>query len=64
MATSPYIPDPQSLKHGLYDPRFERDACGIGLITDIPGRRSHAIIEMAIHALANMEHRGGIAVRG
>ncbi len=61
MATSPYIPDPQSLKHGLYDPRFERDACGIGLITDIPGRRSHTIVEMAIHALANMEHRGGIA---
>ncbi|NOZ48421.1 MAG: glutamate synthase large subunit [Chloroflexi bacterium] len=61
MASSSYIPNPQTLHHSLYDARFERDACGIGLIVDIPGRRSHALVELAIHALGNMEHRGGIA---
>ena len=30
-------------RRGLYDPRFEHDACGIGLICDIKGRQSHAI---------------------
>ncbi len=43
---------------GLYDPRFEHDACGIGFIAHIKGRKSHQIIEDAIHMLTRMEHRG------
>ena len=42
----------------LHQSSFDRDACGIGLIADIPGRRSHEIIPLAVEALAGMEHRG------
>ncbi len=45
----------------LHQPSFDRDACGIGLIVDIPGRRSHEIVTLAVEALAGMEHRGGVA---
>ncbi len=45
----------------LHQPTHHRDACGIGVIADIPGRRSHAIVRMAVDALAGMEHRGGVA---
>ena len=47
-------PGPQ----GLYDPRFEHDACGVGFIVDIQGRRSHRILEQAIQVLKNLDHRG------
>ena len=40
-------PGPQ----GLYDPRFEHDACGVGFVVDIKGRRSHRILEQAIQVL-------------
>ena len=43
---------------GLYDPSFEHDACGIGFIAHIKGRKSHQIIEDAIKMLTRMEHRG------
>jgi glutamate synthase (NADPH/NADH) large chain len=43
---------------GLYDPSFEHDACGIGFIANIKGRKSHQIIEDAIQMLTRMEHRG------
>jgi len=43
---------------GLYDPSFEHDACGIGFIANIKGRKSHQIIEDAIHMLTRMDHRG------
>ncbi|MGE4283762.1 MAG: glutamate synthase large subunit [Clostridia bacterium] len=46
-------------KQGLYDPRFEHDACGIGLVTNIKGRKSHEIIRQAITILINLTHRGG-----
>jgi glutamate synthase (NADPH/NADH) large chain/glutamate synthase (ferredoxin) len=42
----------------LYDPRFEKDGCGIGLVADLSGRRSHAILAKALTALAHMSHRG------
>ncbi|GAA3864214.1 glutamate synthase large subunit [Saccharothrix violaceirubra] len=48
------IPSPQ----GLYDPRAERDACGVAMVADIKGRRSHGIVVDALTALANLEHRG------
>ncbi len=46
-------------KQGLYDPQFEKDSCGVGFVTHIKGKASHQIILDAIHALEQMEHRGG-----
>ena len=43
---------------GLYDPRQERDACGIGFVCHIGGRKSHDIIEKGIQVLINLTHRG------
>jgi glutamate synthase (NADPH) large chain len=43
---------------GLYDPSFERDACGIGFVCHINGRKSHDIIEKGIQILINLTHRG------
>ncbi|MCB0065063.1 MAG: glutamate synthase subunit alpha, partial [Caldilineaceae bacterium] len=48
-------------KQGLYDPRFEHDACGIGFVAHVEGKRSHTIVEMALEALANHSHRGAVA---
>src|SRR5205085_3364727 len=43
---------------GLYDPRYEHDACGVGFVVDLKGRRSHDIVRQAIEVLLNLEHRG------
>ncbi|PSR53810.1 glutamate synthase large subunit [Adhaeribacter arboris] len=43
---------------GLYDPQFEHDSCGIGFVAHLKGRKSHEIVEEALHMLARMEHRG------
>src|SRR3989454_12014915 len=43
---------------GLYDPRHEHDACGVGFVVDIKGRKSHAIVEQALKVLINLLHRG------
>ncbi|MFN2641716.1 MAG: glutamate synthase large subunit [Actinomycetota bacterium] len=45
-------------QQGLYDPQFERDACGVGFVVDMKGRRSYEILRLAITALLNLEHRG------
>ncbi len=45
-------------QQGLYDPRFERDACGIGFIANIKGERSHDIVLKGIQILVNLQHRG------
>jgi glutamate synthase (NADPH/NADH) large chain len=45
-------------KQGLYDPANEHDACGVGFIVDIKGRKSHRILEQAIEVLRNLDHRG------
>ena len=45
-------------KQGLYDPRYEHDACGTGFVVDIKGRKSHDIVQKAIQVLLNLEHRG------
>ncbi|MGH9880983.1 MAG: glutamate synthase central domain-containing protein, partial [Pyrinomonadaceae bacterium] len=45
-------------RQGLYDPRYEHDACGTGFVVDIQGRKSHAIVQKAIEVLLNLEHRG------
>src|SRR5262245_31332946 len=43
---------------GLYDPRAEHDACGVGFVVHIKGQRSHAIVRKAFEVLINLEHRG------
>ena len=48
------LPDRQ----GLYDPDNESDSCGVAMITDIQGRRSHAIVADGLVALEHLEHRG------
>src|SRR4029077_15763704 len=45
---------------GLYDPRFEHDACGIGAVAKLDGVASHETVVRAITALANLEHRGAV----
>src|SRR5215212_5118455 len=43
---------------GLYDPRFEHDACGVAFVARLDGTPSHETLERALKALANLEHRG------
>lgn len=43
---------------GLYDPSFEHDSCGVGMIAKIDGSPSHQIVRDALTALINMSHRG------
>jgi glutamate synthase (ferredoxin) len=43
---------------GLYDPAHEREACGVGFVVDVKGRRSHRILQQAIEVLKNLDHRG------
>ena len=45
-------------KQGLYDPRYEHDACGIGFVVNIKGVKSHEIVEQALTVLHNLDHRG------
>jgi glutamate synthase (ferredoxin) len=42
----------------LYDPQFEHEACGVGFVVNIKGRKSHTIIEQALQMLLNLDHRG------
>ena len=43
---------------GLYDPRFEHDACGVGFVADMHGRPSHEMLRRALTVLVNLDHRG------
>nr|MBP6788655.1 glutamate synthase subunit alpha [Promineifilum sp.] len=45
-------------QQGLYDPRYEHDACGTGFVAHVKGRRSHAIVDDALTVLENLSHRG------
>ena len=45
---------------GLYDLGYEKDACGVGFIANIKGRKSHQIVSDAIDILCNLEHRGAV----
>src|SRR5205085_686669 len=47
-------PGPQ----GLYDPRFEHDACGVAFVADVHGRRSHDMVQLGLKSLCNLDHRG------
>src|SRR5437763_15333998 len=43
---------------GLYDPRFEHDACGVSFVVDVKGRAGNDIVATALGALCNLDHRG------
>ncbi len=45
-------------RSGLYDERFEHDACGVGLVADLGGRRTHELVRRALGALEHLAHRG------
>src|SRR5260370_911618 len=53
-ATPAGLPEAQ----GLYRPDHEHDACGVGFVVDMKGRRSHAIVAQALEVLKNLLHRG------
>jgi len=48
----------------LYDPAFDRDSCGFGLIANIDDEQSHWVVETAIAALTRLTHRGAVAADG
>ncbi len=58
MTTSQPTSDGDGRRRDLYDPSFEHDACGIALVADLHGRRSHAMVDRALSALEHLDHRG------
>ncbi len=50
--------------NSLYDPAFDRDSCGFGLIANIDDVPSHWVVQTAISALARLTHRGAVAADG
>ncbi|GAB3205942.1 glutamate synthase large subunit [Marinactinospora thermotolerans] len=55
----PSVPtDAKTTSEGLYDSSYEHDACGVGFVADLSGRRSHDIVEKALTVLRNLDHRG------
>jgi len=47
-------------EQGLYDPANEHDACGVGFVAHIKGKKSHSIIEQGLLILKNLDHRGAV----
>ena len=47
-------------KQGLYDPAFEKDACGVGFVASIKGEKTHDIVKKGIQVLVNLTHRGAV----
>jgi len=45
---------------GLYDGRHEHDACGVGFVAHIKGKKSHSIVEQGLTILKNLTHRGAV----
>ncbi|MDR1092602.1 MAG: glutamate synthase large subunit [Clostridiales bacterium] len=50
-------------KFGLYDPAFEHDSCGIGMVVNIKGRKSHKLVGDAVEVLSRLTHRGGAGAK-
>ncbi len=48
------------VRQGLYDPRNEHDACGVGFVAHMKGVKSHKIIEDGLFMLENLTHRGAV----
>lgn len=47
-------------KQGLYDPAYEKDACGVGFVCDIKGQKSHTLLKQGLSILKRLEHRGAV----
>jgi len=47
-------------KQGLYDPKNEKDACGVGFVANMKGEKTHSIIKDGLQILENLEHRGAV----
>ncbi|MCI3134563.1 glutamate synthase large subunit [Phenylobacterium aquaticum] len=47
-------------RQGLYDPRNEHDACGVGFVANIKGRKSHEVVACGLEILINLDHRGAV----
>src|SRR3954468_21467893 len=47
-------------RQGLYDPANEHDACGVGFVANIKGRKSHEVIDAGLQILVNLDHRGAV----
>ena len=50
--------DERRIHTGLYQPDYEHDACGVGMVVNIHGGKSHELVDNALKVLENMEHRG------
>ncbi len=48
------------MQQGLYDPRQERDACGVGFVAHIKGKQSHDMVRQGLQILENLTHRGAV----
>ncbi len=48
------------VQQGLYDPRQERDACGVGFVAHIKGKKSHEMVSQGLQILTNLTHRGAV----
>ncbi|HVU25456.1 MAG TPA: glutamate synthase large subunit [Opitutus sp.] len=57
-ATRRRLPAVRPGKQGLYDPWFEHDACGVGFVVDMHGRKSNTILHQGLQVLKNLDHRG------
>ena len=51
-------------ERSLYDSQYEHDACGIGMVVNIHGKKSHQLIDSALTVLENMQHRGAEGADG
>lgn len=50
--------DARPAAQGMYDPRNEHDACGVGFVATLTGEASHTLVDQALTVLRNLEHRG------
>src|SRR5437870_2706109 len=61
LAPTPSADEIQALSQGgLYDPANEHDACGVGFVAHIKGKRAHSIIAQGLKILENLDHRGAV----
>ncbi len=58
LQTSDKLPEGQCSQKGLYQSQYEHDACGVGMVVNIHGGKSHELVDNALKVLENMEHRG------
>ncbi len=50
----------EAAEHGLYNPATESDACGVGFVAHIKGKKAHRIVEQGLSILKNLDHRGAV----